>query len=106
MSEKISIYIPVFNAEKTIEQSIHSIKKQSINVNEIIIIDDNSNDNTKEIIDIPFSKKKNLGRRRPLPTAHMVLFVWQVRYETDALKMSLAKIALLPKAKQLQFLRI
>ncbi len=50
MSEKISIYIPVFNAEKTIEQSIHSIKEQSINVNEIIIIDDNSNDNTKEII--------------------------------------------------------
>ncbi len=66
MSEKISIYIPVFNAEKTIEQSIHSIKEQSINVNEIIIIDDNSNDNTKEIIkkfsDIKIiTNKSNMG---------------------------------------------
>ena len=66
MSEKISIYIPVFNAEKTIKQSINSIKEQSINVNEIIIIDDNSNDNTKEIIkkfsDIKIiTNKSNMG---------------------------------------------
>ena len=66
MSEKISIYIPVFNAEKTIKQSINSIKEQSINVNEIIVIDDNSNDNTKEIIkkfsDIKIiTNKNNMG---------------------------------------------
>ena len=73
MSEKISIYIPAYNAEKTIEQSINSIKEQSINVNEIIVIDDNSNDNTKEIIkkfsDIKIITNKNnmgLGYNRNL----------------------------------------
>ena len=73
MSEKISIYIPAYNAEKTIEQSINSIKEQSINVNEILVIDDNSNDNTKEIIkkfsDIKIITNKNnmgLGYNRNL----------------------------------------
>ena len=50
MSEKITIYIPAYNAEKTIEQSIISIKNQTYEVDEIIIIDDNSSDKTHEII--------------------------------------------------------
>ena len=50
MKDKVSIYIPAFNAEKTIEQTINSIKYQSIKVNEIIVVDDGSSDNTLEII--------------------------------------------------------
>ena len=50
MSDKVSIYIPAYNAEKTIEHSIISIKNQTHAVDEIIIIDDNSSDKTLEII--------------------------------------------------------
>jgi len=50
VSEKISIYIPVFNAEKTIEQSVSSVFEQSLKVDEIIVINDNSSDKTEKII--------------------------------------------------------
>ena len=66
MSEKITIYIPAYNAEKTIEQSIISIKNQTYEVDEIIIIDDNSSDKTHEIINqykdiILIKNQKNMG---------------------------------------------
>tara|TARA_Y100000590_G_C15643124_1_gene985792 strand:+ start:530 stop:1378 length:849 start_codon:yes stop_codon:yes gene_type:complete len=50
VNNKVSIYIPAFNAEKTIEQSIASILNQSIKVDEIIVINDNSSDQTEKII--------------------------------------------------------
>ena len=50
MSYKVTIYIPAFNAEKTIEHSIKSIQYQSLSFDEIIVVDDNSSDNTCEII--------------------------------------------------------
>ena len=50
MSCKVSIYIPAFNAEKTIEYSIKSIQDQSLAFDEIIIVDDHSTDNTNEIV--------------------------------------------------------
>ena len=50
MSYKVSIYIPAFNAEKTIEYSIKSIQDQSLAFDEIIIVDDHSTDNTSEIV--------------------------------------------------------
>ena len=50
MSEKISIYVPAYNAENTIEQTIDSILRQTINVDEIIVINDNSTDSTEKVI--------------------------------------------------------
>jgi len=47
---KVSIYIPAFNAEKTIKKTIISVKNQSYKFDEIIIIDDNSNDSTNKIL--------------------------------------------------------
>ena len=71
--EKVSIYIPAFNAEKTIKKSIQSIKQQTYKFNEIIIIDDNSTDSTNqqlnEIDDIKVIKNttnKGLGYNRNL----------------------------------------
>ena len=66
MAEKVSFYIPAFNAQNTIELSINSVKNQTYPVDEIIIINDNSTDKTKEIIskhsDLKIiNNKKNLG---------------------------------------------
>ena len=55
--EKVSIYIPAYNAEKTIKESINSLFEQSILFDEIIIINDCSSDNTNEILK-SFSKIK------------------------------------------------
>ena len=47
----ISIYVPVYNGEKTIEKCINSILKQSIKPEKILIINDCSNDGTKDILE-------------------------------------------------------
>ena len=48
--KKVSIYIPAYNAEKTIKQTINSVINQTYQFDEIIIIDDNSSDDTCKII--------------------------------------------------------
>ena len=73
MNYKVTIYIPAFNAEKTIEDSIRSIQNQSLTFDEIIVVDDNSSDNTSEIVKkfhniklIKNSKNMGLGFNRNL----------------------------------------
>ena len=50
MEDKVSFYIPAFNAEKTISEALDSILNQSIDIDEILVIDDFSNDKTNEIV--------------------------------------------------------
>ena len=50
MKEKISIYIPVFNSEKTIKNVINSVFAQSKKFNEIIVVNDGSTDKTLKIL--------------------------------------------------------
>ena len=66
----ITTIIPSFNCEKTISSSIHSAEYQNISNIEIIIVDDYSEDNSKEIINkfMAYDKriklienKKNMG---------------------------------------------
>lgn len=45
----ISVIVPMYNTEKTIERCINSILKQSINDLEIILVNDGSEDNTRTI---------------------------------------------------------
>ncbi|MDC6469767.1 glycosyltransferase family 2 protein [Candidatus Pelagibacter sp.] len=66
LNEKVTIYIPAYNAESTITQSIESILGQSIKFDEIIVINDNSNDNTLKKINAYseikiINNKKNKG---------------------------------------------
>ena len=49
MNEKISIIIPVYNVEKYLKECLESIINQSYNNIEIIIINDGSTDNSKDI---------------------------------------------------------
>jgi len=62
---KISAIIPTFNRENFISKSIKSIKNQSYLIDEIIIVDDGSTDNTQKILknikNIRIVKTKNLG---------------------------------------------
>lgn len=67
MKKNISFYIPAYNAERTIKDSITSIQNQSILPDEIILIDDCSIDKTVEIVKSEFSNikiivnKQNMG---------------------------------------------
>ena len=47
----VSVIIPAYNAEETIEVTISSVLKQTLNNIEIIVIDDGSTDKTGQIID-------------------------------------------------------
>lgn len=72
MSYKISVIIPVYNAEKHLDNTIKSIINQSIGFEniELILVDDASKDNSKKIIEkysakydniIPYYSEKNHG---------------------------------------------
>lgn len=62
MNKKVSIIVPVYNAEKYLSRSLNSIINQTYNNLEIIIVDDASEDNSKKII-----KKYALKDNRIIP---------------------------------------
>ena len=47
---KLSVIVPCFNEEKTINTLLSAVKKSKIEDLEIIVIDDFSNDGTREIL--------------------------------------------------------
>ena len=49
-SPVFSIIIPVYNAEKTLEATVHSVRAQSFSDFELILIDDGSSDNSLQIM--------------------------------------------------------
>lgn len=62
----ISIIIPVFNGEKFIAEAIDSVLNQTTKVDEIIVIDDGSTDNTVQVLEtystqIKYIFQNNLG---------------------------------------------
>lgn len=64
---KVTIIITVYNEEKYIEKCLNSLKKQTFNNWEIIIVDDGSKDNTKNLIkklkfkNLKYLYQKHLG---------------------------------------------
>ena len=50
MNNKISLYIPAYNAENTIEKCIESVLSQTLKPSEIIVINDCSRDKTLSLI--------------------------------------------------------
>ena len=77
----VSIIMPVFNAEKWVEQAIESVKKQTYTNWELIIVNDGSSDNTQRIceqysnddsrISVYFQDNKGPGAARNLGLSKM-----------------------------------
>ena len=63
---KITVIIPVYNCQKSIELSLNSVLKQNMTDFEIILINDNSNDNSSEII----NEMKNYDNRIKIINNH------------------------------------
>ena len=47
---KVSILVPVYNAEKFIADTISAVLAQTFTDFELILLDDNSSDNTQQVI--------------------------------------------------------
>jgi glycosyltransferase involved in cell wall biosynthesis len=60
----VSIIIPTYNSSRTLEQCLVSIKNQSYNNIEIVVVDNNSSDNTKDIAKKYTSKVYNIWPER------------------------------------------
>ena len=60
MGKKVSIIVPAYNAEKTLQDCIDSIDNQDYPKKEIIIVDDGSKDATWEIANLMSKKKTNV----------------------------------------------
>lgn len=64
MSKIVSVVIPTFNREQVLERAIKSVLDQSYQNIELIVIDDGSTDNTKDIcskFDLKYLYQKNKG---------------------------------------------
>ena len=66
MNSKVSLVIPTFNSDKTIKEVIVGALSQSINFDEIIVVNDCSNDDTYKILNEfnnikLINNKKNMG---------------------------------------------
>ena len=60
----ISVIIPTRNSSRTIEKCLQSIKDQSYENIELIVVDNNSTDNTKDIANRFTDKVFNFGPER------------------------------------------
>ena len=58
---KILVIVPVFNEEKKIKKFINSLLKQTVKVEQITIVNDNSNDLTESIIQKSFESNDTIN---------------------------------------------
>lgn len=69
VNPKISVIVPVFNGEKFISRCLDSILGQTYANLEIIVVDDGSTDNTKNIINANYSKVRYYFQENKGPAA-------------------------------------
>ena len=61
MNPKVSVLIPVYNGESTIESAVESILRQSFHDFEIVIVNDGSIDSTPSILDFLSKRDKRIN---------------------------------------------
>ncbi len=57
---EISVIIPAYNAEKTLEKCLHSVQAQSYENYEVIVVDNGSSDGTRKIVESIGEKDKRI----------------------------------------------
>ena len=105
MNFDVSIYIPAFNAENTIDKCLNSIFKQTVYPMEILVINDCSTDGTSRILEKYNNKikvinnKNNLGlsysmniANKNLKTRYIAKIDADVELEADWLEKNLNKL--------------
>ena len=60
MKHKVSVIIPVYNGEKYLVKCLNSIMSQIMDIYELILVDNNSTDQTKEVINTYVRKSKKV----------------------------------------------
>ncbi len=65
LSMNISVVIPTFNRSHTLKRAINSVMQQSLQVDEIIVVDDGSTDDTYHLMrkypDVHYIQQENAG---------------------------------------------
>ena len=93
LKNKITAYIIFYNNEDTVKESISSLLAQTINIDQIILIDDGSSDNSyseASSFNLPIIRNKsNLGRGFSRSVAH--------EYSNNEFVLSLDATNILPK---------
>lgn len=67
MKKKVSIIVPIYNAEEYLNKCLDSLVNQTLRDIEIILIDDCSNDKSREMIDYYYNKHSDRIRSILLP---------------------------------------
>ena len=60
MEKKVSVIVPVYNAEKYLKECVDSIVNQTYNNFEVILVNDGSIDNSKNICEEYEKKYENI----------------------------------------------
>jgi len=58
---KVSVIIPAYNSEKTLQQCLNSVLSQTYENYEVVVVNNNSTDSTKEIIQAVEDKDKRIS---------------------------------------------
>ena len=76
MNQSVSVYVPAWNAERTIGRCLESLLAQTVPFDEILVVDDGSKDATAEIAAryvatvVPNGVNRGLGYTRNVGVAH------------------------------------
>lgn len=77
ISASVSVVIPAFNAAAFIEETLESVLAQTVRPAEIIVVDDGSEDSTRNLVDAYAGRGVTLiehGQNRGLPSAFNTVF--------------------------------